>query len=102
MCRASRAGRSACETALDLAEVVAQAIETSHPLLVERRHRFTVQLPNEPIVVEADPTRLTQVILNLLNNAAKYTEEGGDIVLTVEQRCRGRAARSRHRHGHSS
>jgi signal transduction histidine kinase len=71
---------------LDLAEIVAQAIETSHPLLEERRHHLEVQLPKEPIVIEADATRLTQVILNLLNNAAKYTAEGGDIALTVERR----------------
>jgi signal transduction histidine kinase len=70
---------------LELAEIVAQAVETSRPLVEERRHRLAIHLPNEPIFVEADPTRLAQVILNLLNNAAKYTEEGGDIRLTVER-----------------
>jgi signal transduction histidine kinase len=70
---------------LVLADVVAQAVETSQPLLKERQHRFEARLPDEPIVVEADATRLAQIILNLLNNAAKYTEEGGDISLTVER-----------------
>src|SRR5579875_2832515 len=70
---------------LELAEVAAQAVETSRPLLEARRHHFDIHLPDEPIFVEADPTRLAQVILNLLNNAAKYTEQGGDIRLTVER-----------------
>jgi signal transduction histidine kinase len=70
---------------LKLADVVDQAVETSRPLLEARRHRFEIQLPKEAIYVNVDSTRLAQVILNLLNNAAKYTDEGGSIRLTVER-----------------
>ena len=69
---------------MDLATVVGQAVETARPLIDERRHRLTVSLPEGPIRLEADPTRLEQVLWNLLNNAAKYTEPGGRIRLTVE------------------
>jgi two-component system, chemotaxis family, CheB/CheR fusion protein len=68
---------------VNLAEVLHAAIETSRPLLTERGHDFGVDLPPEPIFVDADLTRLAQVISNLLNNAAKYTERGGRIRLTA-------------------
>jgi PAS domain S-box-containing protein len=70
---------------VDLATVVARAVESSRPLIDARRHRLTVNLPAEPLPVSADLVRLAQVILNLLNNAAKYTPEGGRILLTVER-----------------
>lgn len=66
-----------------LAGVVEQAVETSRPLMAERRHTFQVSLPPDPLWVEADTVRLVQVIANLLNNAAKYTEPGGTVALTV-------------------
>ncbi len=69
----------------DLAEVVRQAAETSLPLLEARRHELTVSLPSEPVRVSCDLTRLAQVVSNLLNNAAKYTEPGGRVWLTVER-----------------
>ncbi len=70
---------------VDLAAVVARAVEISRPLIDARRHELTVTLPPEPVRVEADATRLAQVVANLLNNAAKYTEERGRIWLTVER-----------------
>ncbi len=73
---------------LELAEVIAQAVEQSRPLMEARKHRLTVNCLDEPIRLEADATRLTQVVVNLLNNAAKYTNEGGHIWLTVERRQR--------------
>ncbi len=66
---------------IELAKVVQQAVETSRPLVDSRAHKLFVEEPPEPIFVDADKTRLTQVIANLLNNAAKYTECGGQITL---------------------
>jgi len=65
--------------------VVSRALEVSRPLLDARRQELTVTLPPEPVWVEADPIRLAQVISNLLNNAAKYTQEGGKVALSVER-----------------
>jgi signal transduction histidine kinase len=79
-------GKISLQTApLDLAEVVATAVETSRPLVEARRHTLKVSLPERPARVEADGARLAQVLSNLLNNAAKYTEDGGRIDLIVEQ-----------------
>jgi PAS domain S-box-containing protein len=68
---------------VDLAGLVASAAETARPLIDGRGHRFKVQLPQKPVLLEADPLRITQALANLLNNAAKYTDPGGDIELSV-------------------
>jgi PAS domain S-box-containing protein len=70
---------------VELAAVVAAGLETSRPLIEARRHELTVALPPEPLWLQADLTRLAQVCSNLLNNAAKYTEEGGHIWLTAQR-----------------
>lgn len=69
---------------IDLADVIRCAVETSLPLIESRHHRLHLAVPEEPIAVEGDLARLTQVVANLLNNAAKYQNEGGRIDLTVE------------------
>jgi PAS domain S-box-containing protein len=70
---------------VELAAVVQSAVETARPLIEEMGHELTVRLPEQPIIVEADLTRLAQVFWNLLNNAAKYTDRGGRIWLTAER-----------------
>ncbi|MGV3723419.1 MAG: PAS domain-containing protein [Actinomycetota bacterium] len=68
---------------IELAEVVRDALETSRPLLEACGHSLTVTLPPQPIHLKADQVRLAQVFSNLLNNAAKYTERGGQVWFTV-------------------
>lgn len=62
-----------------LGDVVVSAAESTRPVIRERRHELDVILSPSPVYVEADPARLEQVFVNLLNNAAKYTPEGGRI-----------------------
>jgi signal transduction histidine kinase/ActR/RegA family two-component response regulator/transcriptional regulator with GAF, ATPase, and Fis domain len=67
-----------------LADAVRDAVETSRPLVERARHQLTVALPEEPLTVYADGVRLTQVLSNLVNNAAKYTGSGGRIWLSAD------------------
>jgi len=66
-----------------LAAVVESAVETSRPVIEASQHTLKIEIPAEPIYIEADETRLSQCVANLLNNAAKYTEPGGRIRLSV-------------------
>jgi PAS domain S-box-containing protein len=71
---------------LELRRVVETALETTLPFIEESGHELDLQLPDEPMPVDADPVRLSQVFANLLNNAAKYTDRGGRISLRAERR----------------
>jgi signal transduction histidine kinase len=70
---------------LDLGTIVQRAVEGTRPIIESRAHTLSVQLPTEPVRLEADPTRLEQVISNLLNNAAKYTMPGGHVWVTASR-----------------
>jgi PAS domain S-box-containing protein len=69
---------------LDLVAATERAVDHARPFIAECGHALEVELPAEPIFVDADPVRIEQVISNLLNNAAKYTERGGRIRVRVD------------------
>jgi signal transduction histidine kinase len=84
----SRIGRGKVrleKRAVDVGEAVARAAEAVRPQIQARRHRLEVSLTPEPVCVEADPARLEQILVNLLANAARYTDPGGVIWLTAER-----------------
>jgi CheY-like chemotaxis protein len=70
---------------VELAAVVLSAVEASRPLIEASRHQLAISLPGEPLIIHGDPVRLSQVFANLLNNAAKYMDAGGQIWLTASQ-----------------
>ncbi|MDP9122428.1 MAG: ATP-binding protein, partial [Acidobacteriota bacterium] len=70
---------------VELGTLVERAVELIRPLLDERGHRFTVDLPGEPVTLWGDAARLVQIVANLLQNAAKYTDRGGNISLHAIQ-----------------
>ncbi|HUR19680.1 MAG TPA: ATP-binding protein, partial [Vicinamibacterales bacterium] len=70
---------------VELAAIVARAIETVQPLIDAKRHELSISVPPDSLLLHADPMRLSQVIGNLLTNAARYTPEGGHIWVTASR-----------------
>ncbi len=83
--RISRGSLELRKERVSLAAVVESALESSRPLIERMGHELTVKLPKEPVILEADLTRLAQVFLNLLNNAAKYSDQRSHIHMNVER-----------------
>ncbi len=71
--------------AVDVRDVVADALVSCHDLLESKQHRVTVHLPSEALVVDGDQTRLVQILTNILGNAAKYTGHGGEIRIDADE-----------------
>ena len=70
---------------VEVSSIISAAIETSRPLIESRKHKLNITLASGALRINADVTRLAQAITNLLHNAAKYTEEGGEIWLSVDR-----------------
>ena len=71
----------------EISSVVAQAIEASRPVIDAKHHTLTVSVPDESLQVNGDPARLSQILGNILNNAAKFTDPGGRIRLSVARKA---------------
>ena len=70
---------------LSLQEIIARSVESVRDFVRSRDHDLRISLPDEDIMLHADPVRIQQIVINLLNNAVKYTDPGGDIELKVEE-----------------
>ncbi|HXF15469.1 MAG TPA: MASE1 domain-containing protein [Burkholderiales bacterium] len=70
---------------VDLKDIVLRAVEASRPLIAAHGHAVESHLPDEQLLVDVDATRISQVVLNLINNAVKYTPAGGSIAISVSR-----------------
>jgi len=70
---------------VEVAAIIRSAVEASRPLIDESRHQLAISVPPEPLIILGDSVRLSQVVSNLLNNAAKYMDEGGQIWLGAKK-----------------
>lgn len=70
---------------LELAAVIRSAVEASRPMMDESEHQLAISLPTEPLILNGDPVRLSQVFGNLLNNSSKYMRQGGQIWLNARR-----------------
>ena len=87
--RITRGSFSVHPQRVDLRDIVARAVEAARPGIDGAGHALSVELPPEPVFVQADELRLTQALTNVLNNAARYTNEGGKIWLTLRREAHG-------------
>ena len=71
---------------VDFREVVTGALDQTRPLVLEKSHQVRVELPDTPVYVRGDQTRLVQSVANIVNNAAKYTQKGGQLALALQVR----------------
>ena len=83
--RVTRGSLELRKAPVDLVAAISAAIEAARPLLDSKRHVLTAELPTHPVLLEADGVRITQIFSNLLTNAAKYTDPGGQILLSVRE-----------------
>jgi signal transduction histidine kinase len=81
--RISRGEFELRKSRMDVRTAIEQALQMNEPLVKARNHHLSVAVPAAPVHIDADPSRVTQIVANLLNNAAKYTDPGGLIALTV-------------------
>ncbi|MDQ3287453.1 MAG: PAS domain-containing protein [Pseudomonadota bacterium] len=85
MSRISRGTLSLRRERVMLSSIVRNAVETSEPLISAARHELVVEVPEQPLWLEGDQVRLAQILSNLLNNAARYTEDGGHILVRARR-----------------